>query len=99
MKNAKYYRASRVFYGASITLLSISIISACLIVFSELPLKPSLDHQGFENFLIYFGFPVKILAAAFATFTIWLTLEMMYDNALGRFYAVDPTCVTSIRCE
>ena len=72
-----YFKLSKIFLGLSIVLLALSITSAICIIIIEFPIKPSFDHQGFENFTIYFSFPLKALTATFATFAIWLTLERM----------------------
>lgn len=72
-----YFKLSKTFLALSIGLLVLSITSAICIIVTEFPIKPSFNHQGFENFITYFTFPLKALTAAFATFAIWLTLERM----------------------
>ena len=72
-----YHRISRVFLFLSLALLVVSIGSAISVIVAEFPMRLSLNHQGFESFMIFFGFSIKALTATLATFAIWLTLERL----------------------
>ena len=72
-----------ILWGCIILLITLSFSSSVLIAFSERNLVWDLTSNGFSFFLELYSFPIKLLSAALAVFSIWVVTYNIYRTRLA----------------